>query len=217
MALPLNYYNTGVTLELDTLLQNGVKPWNFDYPSWYEGEAKTAFEQKVLDHYRFHQIGQETVGRWLHYFRTKIREIMPYYIQLYKSEALLYEQEDMLESYHLVEEFSMERTNTDSYEGSSSSDRNADNDHRFSNTPQGELENLNKYLTEASKDSGSETVVGSNEGSSDSSGTVKTTMTRRGNIGVQPLGDELQKLRAAFLNIDQMIIDELRDLFLLVY
>lgn len=209
MPLPFNYYNTGITAELNTLLDNGVKPFDFEYPSYYEGEAKAAFEKKVLDHYRFHQIGQETVGRWLHYFRTRIREIMPYYIQMYKSEALFWEQEDMLESYHLVEEYTMERKASESFEGSSKSD----NDHRFSNTPQGELKNLDNYLTEASKDSG----TGSNEGSSDHNDTMKTTMVRRGNIGVQPLGDELTKLRAAFLNIDMMIIEELRDLFILVY
>lgn len=209
MAVPFNYYNTGVTVELDTLLQNGVKPFNFDYPSFYEGKAKEAFEQKVLDHYRFHQIGQETVGRWLHYFRTKFREIMPYYIQLYKSEALLYSKDDPLESYHLVEEFEMERTAEDKVKGGSS----VENEHRFSNTPQGEVKNIDKYLTEAAVDNGTD----SHESSADHSGTVKTTLTRYGNIGVQPLGDEIQKLRAAFLNIDKMIIDELKDLFLLVY
>ena len=79
----LNYYNTGVTVELGELVDAGFKLFDFDYPSYYQGEQKTAFEQKVIDRYRFRQIGQETPGRFKHLFRTRLREIMPYYIQLY--------------------------------------------------------------------------------------------------------------------------------------
>ena len=221
MWMSSNWYNTGVTVELGKLLENGVNVWDFEYPCFYEGEQKTAFEKKILDHYRFHQIGQETVGRWLHYFRTRMREIMPYYNQLYKSEALLYSKEDPLESYHLVEEFNMERDATDTYSGETGTNvtRATDTEHRFSNTPQGRIENIDTHMTEASKDNvtGTDSGTETSESSSEHSGNVKTTMVRRGNIGVQPLGDEIQKLRNAFLNIDMMVINELKDLFLLVY
>ena len=73
----LNWYNSKVTLELNDLIESGCNPWAFEYPSYYQGEEKAAFEQKVLDHYRFRQIGQETPGRWLHYFRTRIKKSCP--------------------------------------------------------------------------------------------------------------------------------------------
>ena len=78
------YSNTKVTLELRDVLasldENGqpFKLWDFDYPSYYKDELKTAFEQKVIDHYLFHQIGVETIARFKHNFKTRIREIMPY-------------------------------------------------------------------------------------------------------------------------------------------
>ena len=80
------YDNTGVTVELGELVRNGVNIWDFDYPIprseiEYNGKVckvdfdKATFEQKVIDHYYFRQIGQETVGRFLHYFQAKVREI----------------------------------------------------------------------------------------------------------------------------------------------
>lgn len=189
--------NTGVTVELGDLVEAGVDIWAFDYPSYYTGEAKKAFEQKVIDHYRFRQIGQETPARFMHYFKTRMREIMPYYIQLYKSVELLEQQEDPLESYHLVE----------TYERESTGKSEAGSERRYSNTPQGSIENLDEYLTEG------ETV--GNTGSAKNNESYK--LTRRGNIGVQPLGQEINALRAAFINVDEQVIAELNDLFLKVY
>lgn len=236
----LNYATTKVTVELDELIKSGVKIWDFDYPVpasvvEYNGKTakvpfdKKAFEQKILDHYRFRQIGQETVGRWLHYFRTRIREIMPYYVQLYEFEAKWFNVDDPLESYNLVETFQESSRGSGKVKGSGSSKNTSDSsgsaskDSRFSDTPQGSLENLDHYLTTASKDTeastGKATVTGldSSESSSENTGNTTHTLTRRGNIGVQPLGGEVQNIREAFINIDLMVINDLKDLFLRVY
>lgn len=209
----MNYNNSKVTLELRELIENGVKLWDFDYPSYYKGEDKKVFEQKVIDHYFFRQIGQETVGRFLHYFRAKIREIMPYYIQLYESEKLLKEREDPLESYKLVETMQRSTANkgTTKTKGTSTENR----EERFSNTPQGSIDNLDRYMTEARKNNDQASSSGDSE--TNDNGSENYTLTRHGNIGDQPLGREIKILRDAFLNIDMMIIEELNDLFLKVY
>lgn len=218
-----------VTVELRELVENGVNIWDFEYPSYYTGEAKKAFEQKVIDHFYFRQIGQETPGRWLHYFRTRIREIMPYYIQRYESEALLKNAGDPLESYNLTEEYKEDTTDSSkaTSKGSNSSEglfeTTKNNEHRFSNTPQGSISNIDNYMTEATKDNGkdtqqTETHDSSNgESSAESSGEKTYTLTRRGNIGVQPLGQEINVYRSALINVDMEIIEELNDLFLMVY
>lgn len=252
----LNYDNTGVTVELGEIVANGVNVWAFDYPVpaetvHYNGKTakvpfdKKAFEQKILDHYRFRQIGQETVGRWLHYFRTRIREIMPYYVQLYEFEAKWFNVDDPLESYNLVETFeesshgsgtqstSGSSENTSESSGTTSTNKTGTVDHerRFSDTPQGDIENLDSYMSEATRENtdttetsndtstGTATVSGSDtsETSSENTGSTSHTLTRRGNIGVQPLGGEVQNIRDAFINIDLMVINELKDLFLQVY
>lgn len=249
--------NVGVTVELGELIESGFELWDFDYPSYYNGEDKTAFEQKVVDHYRFRQIGQETPGRFHHYFKSKIREIMPYYIQLYRFQEKIDAIDDPLESYNLTEEYTEEKTGngkvsgTTSDSSSSTANRSTDREaagtleksgsedmtRKFSNTPQGSLSNLDKYLTEATQEaktttesgesSDSENITETGATTATGSGTSETisedsenstyTLTRRGNIGVQPLGSEIRDIRASFINIDMQIIDELKDLFLMVY
>ena len=218
------YYNTGVTVELGEIVSSGVNIWDFDYPvprSVIEYNSKVAkvpfdkatFEQKIIDHYRFRQIGQETVGRWLHYFRTRIREIMPYYVQLYEFEAKWFNVDDPLESYNLVEEFKQNTSGTGKLTGTTSSQNNGTG--IFSDTPQGNIANIDMYMSNATKTTGTDS--GSSEQDSESSGETTSTMTRKGNIGVQPLGGEVQNIRDAFINIDMMVINELADLFLKIY
>lgn len=259
---------TRLTIELRDLVDNGdnsVDIWDFDYPSYYKGQEKTAFERKVIDHYYFRQIGSETVGRFLHQFRTKVKEIMPYYIQLYQSQELMQSIEDPFGNVDIVETFeqetegqgssqasgtsSGETTNTDSTssEGSetstNTSDKTASEDktHKYSNTPQGNLSNLDNYLTEGSIDdntysediestgtssntnettsSGSSTASSTNTGSSSSTSkeTIKHTLTKKGNQGVNTYAHDMKELRDTFLNIDMMVINELNELFLGVY
>lgn len=236
----LNWDNTGVTVELGEIVASGVNVWDFDYPVprselQYNGKTckvdfdKAAFEQKVLDHYRFRQIGFETVGRFLHYFRTRIREIMPYYVQVYEFDAKFRNIDDPLESYNLTETFRQSTagtgrtTGTNTASQSSESSATSESLSKFSDTPQNSVANLDNYLTNATQLSGNETgsssgnSSGTSESSTEDSGTVEHELTRRGNIGVQPLGGEVLNIRSAFINIDMQIIDELRDLFLQVY
>ena len=200
--------NTGVTAELGEIVASGVNIWDFEYPVprsviEYNGKTckvdfdKATFEQKVLDHYKFRQIGQETVGRFKHYLKTKMREIMPYYVQVYEFDAKFRNIEDPLESYNLVEEF---KQNTKG-EGKNNSTN------IFSDTPQGTVANIDMYMSNATK----------GDGTSESTGETSHTLTRKGNIGVQPLGGEVENIRNAFINIDMMVILELEDLFLKIY
>lgn len=215
------YDNTGVTVELRAIVESGVDVWAFDYPSYYSGEEKKAFEQKVLDHYWLRQIGQETAGRWLHYFRSRIREIMPYYIQLYKSQELMASLDDPFGNVDITETFEEESSGTSTTEnsGTSTGSASANAVKKFSNTPQGSVENLDSYLTEATVDNATETsdAETSATSSGESSGTTRHTLTRKGNQGVNTYAHDMKELRETFLNIDRMIINELKDLFLQVY
>lgn len=242
-----NYYNSKVTIELRDVLkmtdENGspFDLWDFEYPSFYEGEAKKEFEQKIIDHYLFHQIGVETVARFKHNFKTRIREIMPYYNQLYKSVKIMDELDDPFGNLDVVETFEQTSNDTSSGETSATSradrtntktdtrDASEDATHKFSNTPQGQIENLDGYLTEASVDNRTnlETVSstetddtdGSTSASSSSTntGTIKHTLTRKGNQGVNTYAHDMNELRQSFINVDMMVIGALRDLFLLIY
>lgn len=233
----LNYDNTGVTVELDELVRSGIDIWDFDYPSYYKDEEKTAFEQKVIDHYRFRQIGQETPARWLHYFRSRIREIMPYYLQLYKSVEIMDAIKDPFGNIDVTETFKETRSGSSSgsvIDESSGTNKNTVNNtdtensqHIHSDTPQGSISNLENYMSEADKDNKTVTTNGSTnqENSSSSnqvtsstdSGTVEHTFHKQGNQGVNTYAHDMIEFRQTFINVDMMIIDELKDLFLQVY
>lgn len=235
------YDTSKLTIELRDVIAGGVDIWAFDYPSYYQGAEKAAFEKKVIDHYYFRQIGQETVGRFLHVFRTKVREIMPYYVDMYKTVEIMQGIEDPFGNVDIVETFEQESTGTASGQETGSASGNEtynredtrssseDREHRFSNTPQGSIENLNSYMTEASTDKlvGSESLEAnsssnqssesSSSTSSESAGTVKHTLTRKGNQGVNTYAHDMIEFRQSILNVDMMIINELNELFLGIY
>ena len=259
------YDSSRVTVELGDLIDSGINLWDFEYKNWYTGEAKRDLEQKLIDRYRFRQIGFETPARFMHYFRTRVKEIAPYYFELHKSVELFNSIEDPLQAYDLTETYTEETTGTRSETGENtgtsnsttsgssetetSEDRtsttnrtvNADGTKRFSNTPQGSLANLDSYMTEATinEDTNTETGTDTSEGSGSSSttntgtatatssgtsetsgeeaGTKKYTLTRKGNIGVTVLGEEMIKHRKAIINLDEDFINEFKDLFLGVY
>ena len=202
------YNTTKLTLELRDIVDNMANPvdiWDFEYPTFYQGEEKKAFERKVIDHYYFRQIGQETVGRFLHCFRSRIRDIMPYYIQLYESEKYMKEIEDPFATVDYKETFESQHS------GADNRTTKEDREHRFSNTPQGNISNLDSYMTEASRDDTTNTDT------LETSGTTKHTLTKKGAMGVTTFGHDMIEYRQSFLNIDLMVINELNDLFLGVY
>lgn len=203
-ATPM-YNTTKLTLELRDLVEKGVDLWDFDYPSYYTGDEKKAFEKKVIDHYYLRQIGQETVGRFLHVFRTRVREIMPRYLDLYRTVDIMANIEDPFGNIDITETFEQETSGTSSGSGVSGGER------RFSNTPQGSIENIDKYLTEATKDDST------SSSESSSSGTVKHTFTKKGNQGVNTYAHDMIEFRQSIIDVDMMVIEDLNCCFLGVY
>ena len=181
---PLPVVNTKVTMYLNELLKtytgNVSNPtetyadiiWNFSCPWYYTGAAQTAFQQKVIDHFRFRQIGFETPGRFIFEFQQKFKEIMPYYIQMYHSVDLMNAVSDPLENYNMIEEKTgsatgsstgsatntgtTSSTTTDSGTNTETANESQINDvrlHRHLDTPQGRVQNLTDgYVSYADKD-----------------------------------------------------------------
>lgn len=229
--------NSRVTLELRQVLESGVDLWAFDYPSYYKGDDKKAFEKKVIDHFYLRQIGAETVGRFLHFFRRTMREIMPLYIQRYESVDLMKDPDIRpLDNYNMIEEYtgSGETEATGKSNGKGSRDLNIKSKDStvHSDTPQGKLgfsvgieadENLELlgYASDTNQQL-SHNVTGEESEASEASeqtGKHQDThkLTRRGNIGVTTYAQLLEGYRETFLNIDMEIIDELEICFLGVY
>ena len=206
------------TLELRHIHQTH-KVFNFDYDFYTDSNIiKSKFEQKFIDEYYFHEIGQETVARFQHRLRTRLNKIMPYYKQLYDTE-LAAKDINFLLNKDLTETF--ERVVTG--ESSSINDLTV-TDKGETNNKESNIENGNASLE---LDKGSLTNVGktslsnntnSNNTSRDNTNQNEiTTLKSQGNIGITSSAELLDKWRSVIINIDQMIIDACDDLFMQVY
>lgn len=193
--------------------------------------TREELNQKLLNHYKYREIGFETVGRFLEELEIAMNEIMPYYNQLYKSVEIMSLIEDPFGNVDVTETFEQETTDNSSADSkttaSDSSSINSKTKALNSTMPQGnisveEMENVS-HADNASWGKDSSSSEGSSEGStetsSESKGTVKHTFTKKGNQGVSTYAHDMNELRETFLNVTAQIVDDvhIRELFLNVF
>ena len=171
------------------------KIFDFDFPIFDE-DYRTVIETKIIKHYYTREISEETVGLWKLRLNTKMNEIMPYYNQLYKAWSVDF---NPLYDTDITTEHTLDNESTQTTTGKSTD--------RFSDTPQGSLQNIenNTYLSNA-------TIVDSNaSGTSNSTDEYLEKITgKRGSMSYSKMLDEY---RESLINIDSMIIVDLKDLF----
>lgn len=242
MIIPAKY-----TEVLDNLLNNEEAKVAIDeamatYPL-YEQEEKarqfgTAYHvptrkelnNKILNYYRFREIGFETFGRFIFELKTALEEIMPKYNQLLYSAD-----QDFNPIYNVDYEKVIGRDRTDSTTSNSASttsdETNAQNNTKniISGTPQSELNVATKdieqvtYADNASwNQSIDENKTSSNmagNSSTDGSESELTKETTKGNFGVVSAQDLILKYRETILSIEQMIINDprIQECFMLIY
>ena len=200
------------TIDIYTLLKNpNFKLFDFNY-SFYDEQHKEEFEEKFINYYMFNEIGFESVKRFKHYLKEKLNRIAPYYEQLYKTELRCLEGDiDFMLNKDLHETINVRDKNK------SKSKTNA-----TTNTLNKEsyLDNGNASLDLTE---GNLTGVNSSDGNgiteSDMSGENEqlTELISKGNIGVTSSAELLKQWRQVLINIDEMIIEECRDLFMMIY
>ena len=98
----MGYY----TPTLDNLIRNNFDIGLKDYPIFME-EHREQLNNKIIEHYRFREIGLETPMLFKLYLNRKMNEIMPYYNQLYESELLEF---DPITNYEFKEKFDGKHT-----------------------------------------------------------------------------------------------------------
>lgn len=161
------------------------------FPIWDENH-RGELEKKIIEHYYFRQIGFETVGRFKFKLNTRLREIMPRMNQLYKT---------TLFKYNPIENYNMEEKGKDARKAGSETIG------KYADTPGSELNGLleGKYLTNAT------------HGTDKSEGSEEHYFTRHGNIGVTTTQQMIEQERNIIIDLDLMIIEELKDLFIGVF
>lgn len=192
---------------------------------FFEEEYRAKLCRKIIKHYYLREICCETVGLWKLWMNTRLEEIMPYYNELYKSAQIKY---DPLHDFNYTREFTTNRQQNDETKGTTNSSGNSSvknnaNDLRlFSDTPQGGIngvENMN-YLTNVTKDtsntdgSTNSSYTQYNGESKDVTGVEKGSESVSGKRGSSSYQDLIIQYRKTMINIDNMVIDEFKDLFM---
>ena len=204
------------------------------YGTAYTIPTRKELNEKILNYYRFREIGQETFGRWLFELETSLKEIMPKYNQLFYSAD-----QDYNPIYNVDYVKTIDRNRKDNTVGtqnSKTSTNGSDTSEEYSKainakTPQNQLSisNVNidtvNYADEASwgKTNGSntnnETVDTNGSNSVVGKEDEKTTEATKGNFGVVSAQDLVVKYRETIINIEQQIINDprIKELFMLIY
>lgn len=197
----------------------------FDQPyNLYNNELKPYFEEKFFQHFMFYEIGFDNVNIFKQHLISTLNDIYPKYKQLYETEIRCQNidfmlNKDLKESY--VRKLNGE-SEGNSQASSSSDNTSSSNDLSIANdTPQNKIDDLDKYMTSASKTNSNST----NNSTSNANNTIKNKsnnteeyeLISQGNIGVTSSAELLEKWRNVLINIDLMIFKELENLFLFVF
>lgn len=213
------------TVELGRLIETGFDLGLNKYPIFDENYRRP-LNNKILRHYWFREIGFETAELFKRYLNQTLAEIMPYYNQLYNSELIEFNPLYNVDKYEDgTTKFDGKTDTTTHADDSGHGKVKTDNTNVFSDTPQGQLTigNIkgNVYATTASIDDDQNESWTS--GTADSAGQVtaddlthyaKHVAGKEAGVSYSKM---LQEFRETFLNIDMMIIDDLKDLFMQIY
>ena len=197
------------------------------YPIFDE-EYRSRLNDKIIDHYFFREIGQETAAQFSFMLRRTMNEIMPKYNRLYNvlMTDLAHPLSDFTRHRDLTDDFTSaidgETSTTSS--GTSSTSSTDHNRNVFQDTPMSMLsnegspsiENLD-YATNVTYDDGSGTTSGTS--TNNSSGTSATDRVDNRILEEDVYGRNkslaylINEYVDKFVDIDLLVINDLEDLF----
>ena len=187
-------------------------------------EMRLNFIQKFYDEFMFREIGFETVERFKRSLLGKLNKIMPYYTQLYHTE-LESKNINFLLNKDLIETFEREVNGSSEVNSNSTTNANgtttANSNDMMYDTPNSRIDDMTKYPTQGSQGENNATSSSNATSTSNQTGentqTEKTSLISKGNIGVVSSAQLLREWRKVIINIDEMILNDLEDLFMLLF
>ena len=187
-------------------------------------EMRLNFIQKFYDEYMFREIGFETVERFKRSLLGKLNKIMPYYTQLYHTELESKNINFMLNK-DLLETFEREVSGSSEVNSNSTTNANGTNTANSNDimydTPNTRIDDMTKYPTQGNQGENTATSTSNGTSTSNQTGentqTEKTTLISKGNIGITSSAQLLKEWREVIINIDELILNDLEDLFMLLF
>ena len=208
-------YTTTIRNLMDNNFDFGLK----DYPI-FDAEYRTILNNKILMHYYMDEIGFETAGLFKVYLNNKMNEIMPYYNELYKK------QKDLLLNFdkttNLTETFTRDNTTDTNTKSNSTSSNTASGSSKnvYQDTPMGSIteQDIDNYDHASNQEFNKNQNTSSIEDNSNLTGKATSLenyiRTKTGNNGRLYGIEILKMIKNNYMNIDEMVINELQDLFM---
>lgn len=175
--------------------------------------------RKIIDHYYMDEIGSETVALFKHRVKVAMQEIMEEKLPLIYSASLQY---NPLTNVNYTETYTGENTTANTTSSNSTATSDSSGLTVNSDTPQGQISKSNilqgNYASSTSANELEDTANTTSSGSSNGSGTQVYTKHYEGNQGISATYQKMiEQYRDNIRMIDREIIEDLRDLFMVIY
>ena len=175
--------------------------------------------RKIIDHYYMYEIGTETVALFKHQVKVAMQEIMEEKLPLIYSASLQY---NPLVNVNYTETYSGENTTTNTSTSDSTATSTSSGLTVNSDTPQGQINKESilqgNYASSTSANEIEDEANTTSTGESEGSGTQVYTKHFEGNQGISATYQKMIKqYRDNIRMIDREIIEDLRDLFMVIY
>ena len=197
-------------------LENAESFKLFTEYDFYLEENKKNFEKKFFDRYFDREIYCKNPFVFRRSLLGKLNLIMPYYKQLYQTE-LESKNINFLLNKDLKEEFIRDIENSAEGSATSTGTTTGESTNIFSDTPEGQISNIEKFMSNGTINKANDSTESNSSSNSSGKTKEKTSFLSQGNIGVTSSAELLDKWRSVIINIDQLILNELEDLFLDIY
>lgn len=199
------------TVELGRLLTTNFKLFDFPY-TFDDPVFKAQLEQFIIDFYYDYEIGFETPDMFKRKFKARWERIMPYYNKLYNTTLLAY---NPLTNYSVTEALDQLSTANNTTDSTNNIHNFSDSDSKASDYPQQAIAG-GDYLAGASNTITDSTTDGTGQVISNVTSNTDYTKTIEGITGTT-YPELIQKHRDALLRVQDMIIEEMKSCFILVF
>ena len=173
--------------------------------------SKDKLASMIVNHYYMREIGQETIGQFIHTAKYMMEELMEEYLPLIYSSSIEY---DPLVNVDYTETF----TRTANVDNTGESSSNSSSLGVNSDTPQGEINKTEILHGAYASSTGASEIDSTTNTSSGSESTEDYTKTMRGNSGVSATAQKMiEQYRNNIRAINKEIIEKLEPLFMGLY
>ena len=163
------------TMELRDVVKNH-DIFSFPY-EFYDEQKRAAFEERFIRHFYFHEIGAETIDRFIFNLRDKMENVFPYYNNLFKLAKIEY---PIIENYNMEEKTTIKKdqevkSSGESFTAGKTTDENTTDGTETTESSSSQTGNSSTERTQSENESFEKTGTGSSE--TERSGTATTEKT----------------------------------------